>query len=421
MSTYARTIVRIILTLVAAGLIFMAGVGYGSRQQTAGIPEIVNVANKTASEVFDGSTVTPLFDTQTDFAPFWKSWAVIDEKFFPGNHATTTDQERVWGAIEGMVASLGDPHSVFLPPQESETFQENISGNFGGIGIEIGVKDDILTVISPLKGTPAARAGFLAGDKILKIGDTTTSGLRVDEAVRLIRGEVGTEVILTILHEKEEDPREIKVMRAVIEIPTIKTEMRSDGVFVIELYSFSANSPNLFRGALREFVLSKSDKLILDLRGNTGGYLQAAVEIASYFLPQGFVVVTEDFAGDNDDTIYRSRGFNIFTDKLKMIILVDGGTASASEILAGALSEYGKTKLVGTKTFGKGSVQEMVKITDETSLKLTVAHWRTPKGDMISEKGLEPDYTVEYTKADRDAGRDPQKDKAVDVLLQWKK
>lgn len=420
MYEYRQTVLRALLVLIAAGLIFSAGVRFGA-QTRLNLADVAGVINKTPSEAFDGAMVAPLLEEQTDFAPFWKSWTVIDEKFFTGNHATTSEQKRVWGAIEGMVASLGDPYSVFLPPEEAETFQENIAGNFGGIGIEIGVKDDILTVIAPMKGTPAEKAGLLAGDKILKIGDTITSDIRVDEAVRLIRGEVGTEVTLTIFREKDDTPREIKIARAIINIPIIDTNLRPDGIFVIELYSFSANSPGLFRNALREFVASQSDKLLLDLRGNTGGFLQAAVEMASYFLTQGAVIVTEDFAGDKEDIVYRSRGYDVFTDKLKMVILVDGGTASAAEILAGALSEHGKAKLVGVKTFGKGSVQELIDITDDTSLKLTVAHWRTPKGHMISEKGLEPEVKVEYTKADRDADRDPQRDKAVDVLLNWKK
>jgi carboxyl-terminal processing protease len=190
------------------------------------------------------------------------------------------------------------------------------------------------------------------------------------------------------------------------------------GVFKIDLYSFSLNSPNLFRGALREFITSGADKLILDLRGNPGGYLEASIDMASWFLPSSKVVVREDFGGRREERVYRSRGYDIFTDDLKFVILVDKGSASASEILAGALQEHGKAQIVGEKTFGKGSVQELVDITSETSLKLTVARWLTPNGNSISETGVEPDFAVERTAEDRSAGRDPQLNKALEVLRQ---
>ncbi len=206
-------------------------------------------------------------------------------------------------------------------------------------------------------------------------------------------------------------------MRDIINIPTINTRELPGGIFVIELYSFSAQSPNLFRGALREFMLSKSDKLILDLRNNPGGYLEAAIDMASWFLPSNKVVVREDFGTSQKERVYRSKGYDVFNENLKFVILIDGGSASASEILAGALAEHNRAILVGTKTFGKGSVQELVDITKETSLKITIARWLTPNGQSISDGGVTPHHIVEYTAADREAGRDPQLDKAVEVLL----
>jgi carboxyl-terminal processing protease len=311
------------------------------------------------------------------------------------------------------VKSYGDPYTVFMPPVEAKMFEDDIRGNFSGVGMEIGIKDEILTVITPLKNTPAERAGINAGDQILKIDDTITSGLSVDEAVRIIRGENGTTVSLTILKKGAEEPKEIKVVRAVITIPTIDTENRSDGIFVIKLYNFSAVSPGLFRDALRQFVESGSHKLILDLRGNPGGYLDAAIDMASFFLPAGKVVVTEDFGGNKDNTVYRSKGYNVFNDSLRMVILVNEGSASASEILAGALHEHNIAKLVGEKTYGKGSVQEVIKITPETTLKVTVARWLTPSGHNISKEGLMPDVVVERGK---DPLKDSQFDKAVELL-----
>jgi carboxyl-terminal processing protease len=196
----------------------------------------------------------------------------------------------------------------------------------------------------------------------------------------------------------------------------IDTELRSDGVFVISLYSFSANSTKLFRNALEEFANSGSSRLVLDLRGNPGGYLEAAIDMASWFLPSGDVVVSEDFGKNGEPLIHRSRGYDVFTDKLKMVVLVDGGSASASEILAGALRDNGKATLVGETTYGKGSVQEVVNLTNDTALKITIAKWFTPKGISISEEGITPDIQVPFTEEDAKAKRDPQLDRAVEFL-----
>lgn len=368
------------------------------------------------SGVFMGGDALP--PAEVDFGPLWKAWSVLDEKFVP---ATTTKavtrEDQLWGVIQGLAASLGDPYTVFMPPAKASIFEEDIRGEFGGVGIEIGMRGEILTVISPLKGTPADRAGILAGDKVVKIDGESTEGISVDEAVTKIRGEIGTNVTLTIAREGLNEFKDFTLTRAKIEVPTIDTELRNDGVFVIKLYNFTATSPNLFRDALREFVSSKSNKLVLDLRGNPGGYLEAAVDMASFFLPAGKTVVTEDYGKNGEPRVHRSRGFNIFeSSNLKMAILVNQGSASASEILAGALQQHGVAKLVGQSTFGKGSVQELVKITPETSLKVTVARWLTPNGTSISDGGVKPDVEVAIEQKDVEAGKDPQLEKAVEIL-----
>jgi carboxyl-terminal processing protease len=353
-----------------------------------------------------------------DFSPLWKAWNVINEKFVPATTtATVTDEDKLYGTIQGLALSLGDPYTVFFPPEDAEIFASDIRGNFEGVGMEIGIRDKVLTVIAPLKGNPAERAGIMTGDKVLKIDGVSTDGMTIDKAVKLIRGEGGTKVSLTIFREGEDELLNIDIIRGTIQIPTIDTKLRDDGVFVIKLHNFSAISTNLFRDALREFVISGTDKMILDLRGNPGGFLEAAIDMASWFLPTGKVVVTEDFGENGSPRIHRSKGYNIFTDKLKMVILMNQGSASASEILAGALSQHGKAKLVGARSFGKGSVQELVDITPDTSLKVTVARWLTPNGSSISDGGLAPDIEVEFTKEDLEADRDPQFEKAVELLL----
>lgn len=384
----------------AAGAVFFSGNGAGAGE-LGGAPEDVN------------------------FSPVWKAWRVIDEKFVPAAVATTThlattteeaNQERVWGMVQGLAQSLGDPYTFFLPPKENEIFNEDISGAFEGVGMEIAVRDQILTVVSPLKGTPAERAGIKSGDRILKIDAVETRGLDISDAVSRIRGRKGTQVSLLVLREGWGEPREIKVTRDIINVPSIITTARPDGVFVIELSSFTANSPELFRQALREFVESGYQDLILDLRGNPGGYLEAAVDMASWFLPAGRVVVTEDYAGHAGNIVHRSRGYDVFNENLRMVILVDRGSASASEILAGALRHYAVAKMVGEKTFGKGSVQELVEITSNTALKLTVARWLGPDDVQIPIDGLVPDVEVKVTEEDTKAGKDPQLEKAVEVV-----
>lgn len=365
-----------------------------------------------------------------DMSPVWKAWAIMDEKFVPASVPVTTgsstepqiagtpEEKRVYGMISGMAESLGDPYTFFLPPVEQKQFEEDLSGNFEGVGMEIAIKDEILTVVAPLKGTPAERAGIKPNDKVLKINDMDTRGMDVNTAVNHIRGPKGSEVRLFIAREGWLAPKEIKVMRDVINIPVLETERRSDGIFVISLHNFTANSPMLFRQALREFVDSGSNKLILDLRGNPGGYLEAAVDMASWFLPSGKVVVTEDYAGHARNVDHRSRGYDVFNENLKMVIIVDKGSASASEILAGALAHYDIAQTIGTNTFGKGSVQELIPITENTGLKITVARWLMPDGVQIPKDGIVPDVEVKLTEEDIKAERDLQMDKAVELLKQ---
>ncbi|MDP3962387.1 MAG: S41 family peptidase [bacterium] len=371
--------------------------------------------------------------TSDQFEPFWKVWRILSEKYVA---ATTTDsQERIWGAIQGLTASQGDPYTVFFPPEESAMFKSDISGNFEGVGMEIGQKDGILTVVAPLKNSPAELAGVKAGDKIIKIDGQTVTDLQVDKAVKLIRGPKGTPVKITFIRDGLNQQIERTIVRGVIDIPTIQTEikegkptsgsatstegalgLRKDGIFVIRLFSFTSQASYLFQNALREFIQSGSHKLIIDLRGNPGGYLDAAWDMSSWFLPVGKVIVTEDFGGKNTNKIYRSKGYNIFGKDLDLIILVDAGSASASEIFAGALQEHGIAKLVGTKTFGKGSVQELIPITADTSLKVTIASWLTPNGHNLSQEGLTPDVEVKVTAKDIDSKTDAAMDKAVEIL-----
>jgi carboxyl-terminal processing protease len=384
--------------------IFGVGVSVGTHVQQK------SVANTSALDSQNQS------EAELDLGPFWKALGALDSKFISTTASSSVpkSQDKVYGAIQGLTASYGDPYTVFFPPRETKSFEEEVRGNFEGVGMEIAIKDGTLTVVAPLKGAPADRAGIKSGDQILKIGKLFTGGMSVEEAIQKIRGPKGTTVTLTT--KRNGDAQDIVIERDVINIPTIDTKLRSDGIFVISLYTFSANSPELFRGALREFIQSGSDKLVLDLRGNPGGYLDAAVDMASFFLPLGKTVVIEDSGAKAPQQFERSKGFDVFNDKLRMVVLVDQGSASAAEILAGALHEHGIAKLVGEKTFGKGSVQQLIEITPDTSLKVTIARWLTPLGHSISQNGLTPDVVIAISKKDITEKLDPQLEKAAEIL-----
>lgn len=356
-------------------------------------------------------------DDSVDMSEFWRVWHLLDEKFVTSSStAELTDEEKIEGAITGLVKSYGDPYTIYLPPVEAAAFEEDISGNFSGVGMEVGIREDVLTVIAPLPESPAERSGILAGDMILRIDDASTEDMSVDEAVRRIRGEKGTEVHLTIFREGEEEYRDLTIVRDTITIPTSKTEERGD-VFIVTLYSFNAISEAEMQQSLRKFIRSGKEKLVLDLRGNPGGYLESAVSIASYFLPLGKTVVRESFGDGTPEEVYRSMGREIRTfTKDNFVVLVDEGSASASEILAGALKEHGVATIIGTQTFGKGSVQELVELDRGSSLKVTVARWLTPEGTSISDGGLAPDIVVERTAEDRTAEKDPQLEEALKFL-----
>lgn len=369
------------------------------------------------ANIFSFFTQEKKVDASVDLEEFWEVWNLLDQKFVTSSSSVPlTTEEKIEGAISGLVRSYGDPYTVYMPPEDAAAFDQDISGNFSGVGMEVGMRDDIITVIAPLPGSPAEKAGLIAGDTIVRINGTSTEGMTVDEAVRVIRGEKGTEVSFSVFRKGKDEFMDIKVIRDTITIPTSKTEVKGD-VFIITLYSFNALSEAEMQTALREYVKSKKKKLILDLRGNPGGYLQSAVSIASYFLPLGKTVVRESFGDGSHEEVYRSSGKELGSSAPeKFVVLVDGGSASASEILAGALKEHKVATIIGAQTFGKGSVQELVKLKDGASLKVTIARWLTPNGTSISEGGLAPDIVVERTPEDRTAEKDPQLDAALEFM-----
>lgn len=331
---------------------------------------------------FNSALLSKVQDTINEKFIFWKASSTLP-----------TDKELEYGMIKGYVESYKDPYTVFFPPEEAKNFNENVQGSFGGVGMNVGMKDGNIVVISPLKDSPAMKAGIKAGDIITAVNGKNVLGLSSDSAVNLIRGPIDTKVVVTVLHSGSKATSDITIIRKEIKIPTIDTESKN-GAFIIHLYNFSAESPELFKKAVNDFVASKLKYLVVDLRGNPGGYLEAAVNMSSYFLKEGQVVVSER-QGKNETVLnHRSTGISGLPAGAKVVVLIDGGSASAAEIMAGALKDQGIAKIVGEKSFGKGSVQELVNYDDGSSVKVTIAKWYTPNGVNISESGIKPDVEV---------------------------
>ncbi len=401
----------------AISFALVAAVAFGAGLFTSGSENASAVISR-FSLIGDGLDATP--DRNADLASFWKAWNALQTDFVITNASSTlpVTKDKIFGAIQGLTNSYGDPYTVFMPPEEAKLFAESISGSFGGVGMEIDVKDGVLIVVAPLKGTPAEAAGIRKGDYIVAIDGKTTEGVPVHVAVTRIRGPIGTTVALSLVRDKK--PLEIKVTRATIQVPETEDGLdEKSGVYHIALFSFTSNSADLFNQAFMRFKASGSKKLVVDLRSNPGGYLDASVDIASHFLPKGANVVTEDFGGKQKNVMHTSLGYDDLPGGTKVVVLIDNGSASASEIFAGALKDHTVATIIGTKSFGKGSVQTLTPI-DGGTLKITVARWVTPAGTWIMGNGIIPDITVPVTEADITAKRDPQMLRAIQFLITGK-
>ncbi len=347
-----------------------------------------------------------------DFSLFWKVWDLLKEKYV--DQSSLDAQNLVYGAINGMLKATGDPYTTFFNPKETKEFSQDISGSFEGIGAELGIKDDILTVIAPLDGSPSQKAGLMSGDKIIRIDDKSTADVTIDQAVDLIRGKKGTEVTLTVLHKGDQETKEVKITRETIEVKSVKIEFKDSDIAYLKINQFGEKTSTEFNLAMNQIIARSSKGIILDLRNNPGGFLDKSVEIASKLIPKGKVVVTEEDGAGKKDNLYTAGGDKL--SNLPIVVLINEGSASASEILAGALRDDKGVQLIGKKSFGKGSVQELISLPNNSSVKITVAKWLTPNGDYIMEKGINPDTEVDLTLDDYKNNRDPQLDKAMEII-----
>ena len=398
-------------------IIFLAGVAVGNHT----IYRVINLSNSAPILSKDKDVVGKnQWYSQADLKEnislgvFWEAWQELARAYVEPEKIE--EKNMVYGAVRGMVASLGDPYTAFLNPVESKDFQQDLEGSLEGIGAELTVKEGALTVVSPLKGSPAEKAGVKPGDVIYKIEGELAFDMPLLQAVMKIRGPRGTAVHLTLIAPKTGEQREVTITRDKITVASVTWKKIEDGIFYLEVNQFADNTSKEFKKALDDIALEKPKSLILDLRFNGGGYLDSSVEMVSEFLKEGAVVeirqnkVAPEFLQVNGKARFA---------EIPLVVLVNKGSASASEIVAGALQDHQRARIIGEKTFGKGTVQEVVRLSDGSSMRVTVAKWFTPKGRAINHDGIVPDEVVEQTKEDYEKERDPQLDAAVKYLKKF--
>lgn len=377
------------ITIVIAILTFVIGWQLGQRDFKFKISDL-------RPEVTFSNEASPV-NQNVDFKLFWQVWDLASSEYVDKD--AVDPQKMFYGAIQGMVAALGDPYTVFLPPTEQKSVQEEIGGSFEGVGIQLGYdKEKRLAVIAPVKDTPADRAGVMAGDLIVKIGDKDAGGLSLPEAVNLIRGEKGTTIALEIYHDGDAKTKTVELKRDTIVVKSVefeqKTTPKGKKVAVIKLGRFGERTFEEWNQAVGNSLAAGPSAIVLDMRNNPGGLLDGAVFIGSEFIRNGDIVLQENARGVR--TPYKVNREGKLLD-LPLVVLINKGSASASEIVAGAVQDMKRGKLLGETSFGKGTIQESQDLPEKTGIHITTAKWLTPLGRWVHQKGLEPDIKVELT------------------------
>jgi carboxyl-terminal processing protease len=389
-----------------AAFIFLLGYGLGRSPGAA-----LALGDKSEGRVKGINEAAPDWvNDDVSFNLFWQVWDLIGKEYVD---APADDKELFYGAMQGLVWGLHDPYSIFFTPEMAQDFNEDLSGKFFGIGAEIGLdKDANIVVVSPIDNTPAALAGLMPEDRILAVDGNSTAGMSVSATVDKIRGDKGTSVTLTLSRVGREEPFDVSITRDEIKIDSLTWNIRDDGVAVIKLSVFNDSTPGLFAEAVNDIQTKGVDKLILDLRNNPGGLLDAATILAGYWVGDEVVVIEDTGEGQVE---LHGKGRSLLSG-VKTAVLVNAGSASASEILAGALQDYGEATVIGEQTFGKGSVQEYTELPDGSAVKITVARWLTPLGRSIDKEGIAPDQVVTYSSDSSHADTDSQFQAAIDFL-----
>ena len=360
-------------------------------------------------QVLGGREIAPDPEIQSEFKIFWEAWELVESEYV--DESTVDQREMTYGAIKGMLSSLEDANTRFSDPVDAVHVEEHIRGSFEGIGVRVEMRDGHLTVVAPLEDSPGEKAGLRGGDIISKVDGTDIGSLSLGESVRLIRGPRGTKVVLTIVRAGQ-PPFDVEIERAEIKLRSVRGEMLGD-IAYLKINNFNATSPDQLTSTMQELLAQEPVGLILDLRNNPGGLLSSAVHVTSQFLSGG--VVLREERRDADPQVFAVQSGGIATE-IPMVVLVNSGSASASEIVAGALQDTGRAVLIGEKTYGKGTVQTLNRLSDGSILHLTIARWSTPDDRLIEKVGLEPDIAIELTDDDRASDRDPQLERAKQHL-----
>jgi len=355
---------------------------------------------------------TPNLDVNADFSQFWQVWDEVNQRHIS---KPLNSQDLVQGAIKGMVKAIGDPYTMYLEPRDNSSNDQMLRGEYEGIGAELTMKDEIVTVVSPFDSSPAKDAGIRPGDKILSVDGKTTVGEELYDVVQRIKGPADSKVLLTIARESKDAPFDVEITRGNISLDTVTFKIKDDNTAYMRISRFGEKTNEEWDKAVREIIINNLNvsSIVLDLRGNPGGYLNSAVHVASEFIPNGVVVREEFYDGKKNQLNVDHKGQ--FINK-KLVVLIDGGSASASEIMAGALKERVKAILVGTKSFGKGTVQEPIDYPNGSGLNLTIAKWLTPEGFWVHGVGIEPDTLVELTDEQLANQDDKQLEKAMELV-----
>ncbi len=395
-----KTFQRLALILLVSTV---AAVSYLVGFSTHAIPPYAGKVEE--SEIFH-----PTAEEPPEFAAYWEAWNLVEENFYG---ELPDAQTQTYGSIRGMLAALGDPNTFFIEPPDREIEEAQFQGRYGGIGAEYTMRSGYLVVVTPFEDSPASRAGIRPGDVIVAVDATDILGLSQSEAILLIRGVVGSEVELTIRREGELEPLILQLTREEIEPPTVTWELKEEGIGYVKLSFFGERTNEELRHALTQLQNQGATSLIIDLRNNPGGLIGAAVDVASHFIDTGIILYQRDAQG-NDQT-FPAKKSGLATE-IPLAVLVNDGTASAAEIVAGALSDHQRAVIIGEKTFGKGSIQTVRELSDHSSIHVTTAHWLTPQGHEIEGAGLIPDLEIPLTQEDIDNQRDPQLDRALAYL-----
>jgi len=370
-----------------------------------------NQVRQNGEPLNEGTAQISTSGEKVDMRLFWDVWALLASKYV--DPQALDFKEMIYGSIKGMVYSLEDPYTTFLTPKENKDFQNGLEGTLEGIGAELTLRNELITVVSPLKNSPAKKAGLQPEDVILKIDGVDVNEYSFEQAVMKIRGTRGTKVVLTIVRKGLDEPIDLTIIRETININSVDWKMK-DNLAIVEINQFGDKTQDEFSKAISEILPKRPSGIILDLRYNGGGYLDGAVDIVSEFIDKGKVVSVKKRNPEEDEVIYvngQARVANV-----PMVVLINKGSASASEIVAGAIQDYARGKVIGEESFGKGTVQEVENLIDGSSLRVTVAKWYTPNNNNISEVGIKPDIEVKRTVEDMAANIDPQLDAAIEYL-----